>query len=69
MLILFLGVQSFGAMHTLPKALRERLEAKYELDEGRVAADSLSNDGTRKILVSFGGQEVECMTSSLDLCH
>lgn len=56
----------FESMLQIPRAFREALNSRYEVDFGSVSKDTLSEDGTRKILVSFGGQEVECTPFVLD---
>jgi 23S rRNA (adenine2503-C2)-methyltransferase len=50
----------FSAMTDLPRALRERLAADYEVTATRVARVFTSSDGTRRYLLALGdGQQVE----------
>jgi len=54
------GAASFEAMTTLPKALRQQLEARYSVARPEIVVDQASADGTRKWLLRFAdGQEVE----------
>jgi 23S rRNA (adenine2503-C2)-methyltransferase len=53
------GATEFDQMINLPKDLRKKLNEKYIISTGEVVKDTLSNDGTRKWLINFGGQEVE----------
>lgn len=53
------GATEFDQMINLPKDLRKRLNEKYIISTGEVVKDTLSNDGTRKWLINFSGQEVE----------
>ena len=54
------GVTDFESMHTLPKALREKLQAHFTIARPEVVFDKISVDGTRKWLLRMSdGQEVE----------
>jgi 23S rRNA (adenine2503-C2)-methyltransferase len=54
------GATDFAAMTTLPRGLRERLAATWDLARPDVVAHQRSTDGTRKWLLRLaGGQEVE----------
>lgn len=54
------GVDSFEAMSNLSKALRDRLTQDCRVLTSRVAQESASTDGTRKLLLEFGdGAAVE----------
>jgi adenine C2-methylase RlmN of 23S rRNA A2503 and tRNA A37 len=46
-------------MVNLPKDFRKKLNDKYVINIGEVVKDTLSNDGTRKWLINYSGQEVE----------
>lgn len=63
------GATSFDQMHNLSRTLRAKLEEKYVIDCGNVAEDTLSADGTRKLLLEFqGAHKVECASIAADLC-
>jgi 23S rRNA (adenine2503-C2)-methyltransferase len=52
----------FAAITELPKPLRERLAADWAVFQGRVDADDISPDGTRKLLLAWpDGRRVECV--------
>jgi 23S rRNA (adenine2503-C2)-methyltransferase len=54
------GITDPAAMTTLPKALRERLAARCQIERPLVVDDRASADGTRKWLLRFAdGREVE----------
>lgn len=53
------GVTSFSGMDSLSKIRREELNNKYSISHGLVSKDSLSEDGTRKILLKLDNDEVE----------
>lgn len=55
-----LGFQSFQQMPNISKDLKEKLDKHFIIDWGRTSADTISADGTRKLLIDFGGSEVEC---------
>lgn len=53
---------SFDAMTDLPRGLRERLTASFQLWTTTIAAHQRSSDGTEKLLLAFAdGQRVECV--------
>jgi 23S rRNA (adenine2503-C2)-methyltransferase len=53
-------VLDFSAMTDLPKTLRERLSAGYEVTATRVSSVFTARDGTRRYLLSLGdGQQIE----------
>lgn len=56
------GVTSFEDMPNLGKKLIASLNERYYIDSGSTAADSTSNDGTRKWLVDLG--EKQCVEST-----
>lgn len=47
-------------MDNVNKDLRDKLERHFVIDWGQTTADTISADGTRKLLINFGGSEVEC---------
>ena len=47
------GAESFDALSNLPKALRALLHDRAELYRGRVSAESVSSDGTCKLLLTW----------------
>lgn len=52
----------FAAITELPRPLRERLAAAWTVFQGRVDADDISPDGTRKLLLAWpDGRRVECV--------
>jgi 23S rRNA (adenine2503-C2)-methyltransferase len=52
----------FAAITELPKPLRERLAAEWTIFTGRVDADDVAPDGTRKLLLAWpDGRRVECV--------
>ncbi len=54
--------ESFAQMTDLPNALRERLEAAFELFACAIAKHQTSSDGTEKFLLQLAdGGEVECV--------
>ena len=59
--------ESFADMTDLPAKLRDQLAADWRLFSSRVAAESVSTDGTQKLLVDLvhpktgGGGQVECV--------
>ncbi len=56
------GAESFDRMTDLALPFRERLSTRYRIDEGRVAGERASVDGSTKLLVEFtDGQRAECV--------
>jgi 23S rRNA (adenine2503-C2)-methyltransferase len=61
------GAQSFGEMTSLSKDLRAELEQHFTLARPDIAAEQISQDGTRKWLIRLPGEvedrphEVECV--------
>jgi 23S rRNA (adenine2503-C2)-methyltransferase len=54
--------EGFASMSDLPKRLREALEAEWTVFTSRVAAHSVSPDGTDKLLLEMAdGRRVECV--------
>lgn len=54
------GVAGFDAMHNLPAAMRDMLNAQFSIARPEIVADQKSVDGTRKWLLRMSdGQEVE----------
>ncbi|MEM6470716.1 MAG: 23S rRNA (adenine(2503)-C(2))-methyltransferase RlmN [Planctomycetota bacterium] len=54
--------RDFDAMSDLPKSLRQKLAAHFEIYRARIADIQTSRDGTDKLLVGLaGGGEVECV--------
>jgi len=53
---------SFDEMSNLPRALRTKLAERFHIFESTVAADQVSHDGTRKLLLRWAdGQTTECV--------
>lgn len=59
-----IGALSFSAMTNLSKKHQQQFDEQYCIFPGEVRHDSLSDDGTRKFLVNFRPEEVECMYCS-----
>ncbi|MCW5748497.1 MAG: 23S rRNA (adenine(2503)-C(2))-methyltransferase RlmN, partial [Alphaproteobacteria bacterium] len=56
------GVRDFGAMSTIARKTRERLEELFVVERPQVAVEQRSTDGTRKWLLRLAdGNEVECV--------
>jgi len=55
-------VRSFEEMSDLPKDLREKLAADFQLWTTRVALHTATDDGTEKLLLELAdGQQIECV--------
>jgi len=60
-------VDTFDAMHNLPKTLRERLKAEAALGQLEIALEQASKDGTRKRLYKLpDGQFIEAVLMPYD---
>ena len=58
--IYYRGARTFAEMTTISKDLRAEMEARFRLDRGHVETRLVSQDRTRKWLVSYGAnQEIE----------
>lgn len=56
------GCTSFDEMSNLSKTLRAKLAERFHIIESQVAADQVSQDGTRKLLLRWAdGQTTECV--------
>eukprot|EP01122_Echinamoeba_exundans_P000609 TRINITY_DN10534_c0_g1_i1.p1 TRINITY_DN10534_c0_g1~~TRINITY_DN10534_c0_g1_i1.p1 ORF type:complete len:414 (+),score=47.30 TRINITY_DN10534_c0_g1_i1:23-1264(+) len=66
------GCQSFQQMPNISKDLKEKLDSHFVINWGTTTADTISADGTRKLLINFDGSEVESVyipeTSRGTLC-
>lgn len=61
------GAENFDQMHTLPKALRARLNDEFDLFSASADADESSADGTRKLRLSLAdGELIEAVLLSDD---
>jgi 23S rRNA (adenine2503-C2)-methyltransferase len=57
------GVDAFDRMTDLPRPLREKLAGRYRINDGKVAAELVSADGSVKLLVELSdGARVECVS-------
>ncbi|BAT61789.1 dual-specificity RNA methyltransferase RlmN [Variibacter gotjawalensis] len=54
--IYFRGAKSFGEMTNVAKGLRASLEQQFTLARPELAAEQISNDGTRKWLIALPGE-------------
>jgi 23S rRNA (adenine2503-C2)-methyltransferase len=52
-------VRHLDDLHNIPKDLREKLKEGYSISAPKVIEDIISQDGTRKWLINFDGQEIE----------
>ncbi|KAN0021894.1 hypothetical protein ACTFIU_004039 [Dictyostelium citrinum] len=53
------GIVDINSFERVSKEKREEIKSKYEINIGEITKHQLSVDGTRKLLISFDGAEVE----------
>eukprot|EP01132_Coremiostelium_polycephalum_P005720 gene5720-7115_t len=55
------GIKEVNHCTNISKAIKEQLNKEIKIDAGTVHKDQISKDGTRKFLLDFGGDKVECV--------
>eukprot|EP01111_Echinosteliopsis_oligospora_P009959 TRINITY_DN3015_c0_g3_i2.p1 TRINITY_DN3015_c0_g3~~TRINITY_DN3015_c0_g3_i2.p1 ORF type:complete len:211 (+),score=59.80 TRINITY_DN3015_c0_g3_i2:81-713(+) len=55
------GANSFQEMKNISKEMKSKLEQHFKIDYGIVRNEKISFDGTRKFLLNYSPDEVECV--------